>query len=69
MTTHRKYFKTRLEAIDWIARHVENEGQFEVMREELLFNELRTNRLFLDWPEELPEVISLDSSKDKPRRH
>ena len=63
MLSRRKYFKTRLEAIDWIAGHVENEGQFEVMREQLMFNEIRTGRLFIDWPEEFPEVVTIDKSK------
>ena len=63
MLSRRKYFKTRLEAIDWIARNVENEGQFEVMREQLMFNEIRTGRLYIDWPEEFPEVVTIDKSK------
>ena len=31
----KKSFESRLEAIDWIADNVENEGQFEVLREQL----------------------------------
>jgi len=34
----KKEFTTRLEAIDWIANEAENEGQFEVLREQLNFN-------------------------------
>jgi hypothetical protein len=63
MLSRRKNFISRLEAIDWIASHVENEGQFEVMREQLMFNEIRTGRLFIDWPEEFPEVVTIDKSK------
>ena len=65
MTTRRKYFINRLKAIDWIASHVENEGQFEVMREQLMFNEIRTGKVFIDWPENFPEVVSIDKTKSR----
>jgi hypothetical protein len=34
----KKSFESRLEAIDWIANNVENEGQFEVLREQLNYS-------------------------------
>ena len=34
----KKSFKSRLEAIDWIANNVENEKQFEVLREQLNYS-------------------------------
>ncbi len=34
----KKSFSNRLEAIDWIASNVENEGQFEVLREQLNYS-------------------------------
>lgn len=53
-------FENRLEAIDWIADHVEDEGQFEVLREQLNFNFIYTNTFFLDTDEVIGEVVSLD---------
>ena len=40
-------FRNRLEAIDWIAKFVEDEGQFEILREQLNFNEIYTGKHFL----------------------
>ena len=34
----KKTFQKRLDAIDWIAKYARNEGQFEVLREQLNFN-------------------------------
>ena len=34
----KKSFESRLEAIDWIANKVENEKQFEVLREQLNYS-------------------------------
>jgi len=34
----KKSFESRLDAIDWIAKNVENEAQFEVLREELNYS-------------------------------
>ncbi len=56
----KKYFQTRLEAIDWIAGYVENEGQFEVLREQLEFNFIYTQTFFLDLDEKPAEVAWLD---------
>ena len=59
----KKKFKDRIEAVDWIAGYVENEGQFEVLREQLNFNLIYFGELFLkiDFEEDLPEVISLNN--------
>ena len=53
-------FETRLEAIDWIADYVDDEGQFEVLREQLNFNFIYTGTYFLDVDESIGEVASLD---------
>ena len=54
-------FKTRLEAIEWIAQYAEDEGTFEVLREQLSFNYIYFDRFFLniDEKEEEGEVILL----------
>ncbi len=61
----KKTFENRLVAIDWIANFVENEGQFEVLREQLNFNYIYTNSYFLEIneDEELKEVVGLDRNK------
>ncbi|MCB0572199.1 MAG: hypothetical protein KDC66_20675 [Phaeodactylibacter sp.] len=59
-------FKNRLEAIDWIAKYVENEGQFEVLREQLHFNYIYEGAYFLLLGEEMGEVVSLGRA-GKPR--
>ena len=53
----KKVFSTRLEAIDWIAAKAKNEGQFEVMREKLLFNFIYSGIYFLDTEEQIEDVI------------
>ena len=57
----KKQFQNRLEAIDWIATQVENEGQFEVLREQLNFNYIYTNVFYLviNEEEKLGEVVTL----------
>ena len=40
-------FQNRLKAIDWIANFVEDEGQFEILREQLNFNNIYTKTYFL----------------------
>ena len=57
----KKQFHTRLGAIDWLASFAQNEAQFEVMREQLMYNHLYTGEFFveLDREEALPEVIWL----------
>ncbi len=56
----KNYFKNRLAAIDWIAEQVEDEGQFEVMREQLTFNFIYTGIYFIDTAKKEAEVIMLD---------
>lgn len=43
----KKYFKTQLEAIHWIADQAQNESHFEILREELLFNHIYTEEFFI----------------------
>jgi len=43
----KKTFQTRLEAIDWIANFANNEGQFEVLREQLNFNFIYDLKFFI----------------------
>lgn len=52
-------FANRLEAIDWIAQQVEDEGQFEVLREQLNFNFIYTGMFFLELDGKIGEVILL----------
>ncbi len=61
----RKVFNNRLEAIDWIAENTENEGQFEVMREQLNFNYIYTERYYIDTGESIQEVVLLGNDKEK----
>ena len=62
----KKKFQNHLEAIDWIAAYVDNEGQFEVLREQLNFNHIYTGYYYLKLnPEEdLAEVIVLGKWTD-----
>ncbi len=60
-------FENRLEAVDWIADFAENEGQFEVLREQLHFNYIYEGSYFLHLEEDTGEVVSLGSAK-KPSR-
>ena len=57
----KKSFQSRIEAINWIAATVENEGQFEVLREQLTFNYIYTETFFLqvDEKELQAEVLLL----------
>jgi len=56
----KKTFNNRLEAIDWIASKAENEGQFEVMREQLIYNFIYTETYHLDLSGGIQEVVILD---------
>lgn len=47
-TEMKKTFDTRLAAIDWIADFAEDEQQFEMLREQLLFNHIYTDTYFID---------------------
>jgi len=55
-------FENRIEAIEWIASHVDDEGQFEALREELNYNYIYTGVFYLDLDKEIGEVILLDQN-------
>ena len=59
----KKIFQNRLDAIEWIAGYVENEGQFELLREELNFNFIYNGTYFLELEEDLPEIVMLDKEQ------
>jgi hypothetical protein len=50
-------FENRMEAIDWIAEYAEDEGQFEVLREQLSMNYILSGAFFLELDEEIGEVV------------
>lgn len=56
-------FENRLEAVDWIADHVEDEGQFEALREQLNYNYIYSGEYFLDLEDEIDEIVLLPSQK------
>lgn len=58
-------FETRLEAIDWIANYTDDEGWFEVLREQLNYNYIYSNKFFLEINEEadLGQVVWLNRAK------
>ena len=43
----KKQFPSQLQAIEWIAQFANNECQFEILREQLLFNHIYYNCYFL----------------------
>ncbi len=51
-------FNTHLDGIYWIARNVEDEVQFERLREELLFNYIFTKNHFLTLTETIFSYLS-----------
>ena len=57
----KKSYQTRITAINWIAEYAEDEGQFEVLREQLTFNYIYYQSYFLNISkkENLAEVILL----------
>lgn len=59
----KKIFQNRLEAIKWIVEHVEDEGQFEVLRERLNFNHIYTGSFFIDLDRDIREVVLIDPKK------
>lgn len=61
----KRVFKNRLEAIDWIAANAEDEAQFEVLREQLMFNFIYTGRFFIELNDSLQEVVWLENNKKK----
>jgi hypothetical protein len=64
----KKVFQTRLEATDWIAARAENEGQFEAMREQVLFNFIYFGEYFIDTDSILEDVVMLDDDDKGDRR-
>ena len=56
----KKEFKSQLEAIDWIAENAKNETHFEILREELNFNRIYTQELFINLSMVNIEVALLD---------
>ena len=60
----KKSFQNRIQAVEWIAGFVEDEGQFEVLREQLTFNYIYHGTYFLNIvkQENLCEVILLKQS-------
>ncbi len=52
-------FNSRLEAIDWIANYTDDEGQFEVLREQLNYNYIYTGKYFIKLDKKKKDVISL----------
>jgi len=61
----KKVFVNRLEAINWIAENAEDEGKFEVLREQLNFNFIYTETFFIDLDKPIDEVVLIDKRKDK----
>ncbi len=61
----RKVFKNRLEAIDWIAENTEDEGQFEVLREQLNYNFIYTGKYFIDTDGSIMEVVMLGVDEEE----
>ena len=61
----KKTFQNRLQAIDWIADYAKDEGQFEVLREQLNFNYIYTNQYFLDLKKASGEIVMFDNKTRK----
>lgn len=61
----KKIFQNRLTATEWIADYVENEAQYEVLREQLNFNYIYSNTWYIEFDEESPmaEIVWLDDWK------
>lgn len=55
----KKYFENRIEAIDWIANNTEDEGQFEVLREQLNFNFIYHGTYFVIKDKSRHEIVML----------
>jgi hypothetical protein len=56
----RHEFTNRIDAINWIAENVENEAQFEVLREELYFNYIYTGTFCVNMKLVDFEIVWLD---------
>ncbi len=59
-----KAFKTKIEAVDWIAQQVDNEGQFEVAREEMNMNFIKMGKIIVNLDAGDKEVVTFDSNKN-----
>lgn len=57
------HFESRIEAIEWIADFAEDEGHFEVLREQLNFNHIYTGTYYLDLDESISEIVLIDEKK------
>ena len=55
----KKVFQNRLDGINWIAEYARTEGEFEILREQLIFNYIYFESYFLeiDPEEEIPEIV------------
>lgn len=51
-------FTNQLQGINWIANKVENEDQFEVLREEMLFNYIYSGYYFLDTSKSKADLLA-----------
>lgn len=65
MNKGHKYFEKRMEAIEWIAAHVADEGQFEVMRERLNYNYIYTGKYFLDLDKKIGDVMLMGHDEEE----
>jgi len=61
----RKNFNNRLDAIEWIVANAKNEGQFELMRENLTYNFIYHSRFFLNMKDCEGEVEMLKGRKEE----
>ena len=58
-------FDSRLEAIEWIADFAKDEGQFEVLREQLNYNHIYSGIFYLDLQEVNTEVVLLGVNQNR----
>ncbi len=57
-----KVFKSKIEAVDWIAQHVENEGQFEVAREAMTMDFIKSGKIIVKLDATNLEVVTLENN-------
>ncbi len=57
-------FQSRLTAIDWIANYTQDEGSFEVLREQLNYNFIYNGKYTVNLPAQIHEVALLRKSND-----
>ena len=58
-------FESRLEAIKWIAEYADDEGHFEVLREQLNYNYIYTGNYFLELDYPISEVVMTDHKRPR----